>query len=370
MRVSGQRLVAVVLVAVLSACAPAPPPAPTAAPATPTAAPVAKPTIAPTAPPTAAPTLAPTAQPTTAPRAALNVGYSNIAGAELTLWYALDTGTFTSRNLQVDAQLVAGGANTMAALLAGQLQIADAGGSEALSAVASGADLVVVATLAPVYPYVFEVIPDIKTTEDLIGKKIGVATLGGSADIATRVALRQAGLDPDKDVTIVATGSAQNRTAALASGAIQGGMVGGPPETLELEARGLHPLIDLAALKLPTAQTTLVVQRAWLEGNRGVMQRYVDGLVEAAARLKKDKPRAVAVLKSYFKSDDDVAMSASYDFFAGEVIPLLPYPKPEQFKDGVEQLGATNPKVLEVSLEKLLDPSFVQSAADRGLHNI
>jgi NitT/TauT family transport system substrate-binding protein len=295
------------------------------------------------------------------------MGYSNIAGAELGLWYALEKGAFAARNLEVDAQLVSGGANTMAALLAGQLQLADVGGSEALSAVASGADLVVVATLSPVYPYVFEVIPDIQTTEDLVGKKIGVATLGGSADVATRVALRSAGLDPDKDVTIVATGSAQNRTAALASGAIQAGMVGGPPETLEVEARGLHPLMDLAALKLPAANTSVVVQRAWLDGNREVVQRYVDSIIDAAARLKKDKPGGMAVLKKYFKSDDDAAMSASYDFFANEVLPVLPYPKPEQFKDGQEQLGAGNPKVLEVSLEKLLDPSFVQNAADRGL---
>jgi NitT/TauT family transport system substrate-binding protein len=295
------------------------------------------------------------------------MGYSNIAGAELPLWYALEMGTFTSRNLQVDAQLVSGGANTMAALLAGQVQLADVGGSEALSAVASGADLVVVATLSPVYPYLFEVIPEIQTPEDLIGKTIGVATLGGSADVATRVALRSVGLDPAKDVTIVPTGSAQNRTAALASGAIQGGMVGGPPETLEVEARGLHPLMDLAALKLPAANTSVVVQRAWLQGNREMVQRYIDGIVDAVARLKKDKPGAVAVLKSYFKSEDDAAMSASYDFFANEVLPTLPYPRPEQFKDGQEQLGGSNSKILDVSLDRLLDASFVQSAADRGL---
>ena len=277
----------------------------------------------------------------------------------------LESGTFSSRNLRVDAQLISGGANTMAALLAGQTQITHAGGSEALSAVANGADLVVVGVTAPVYPYVLEATPEIKSVQDLAGKKVGVATLGGSADIATRVALRQAGLDPDKDVTIVATGSSQNRTAALITGAIQAGMVSGPPETLDVEARGLHPILDLAALKLPTAQTAITVQRPWLEANRGVVQRYVDGLVEATARIKKDKPGAVAVLKKYFKSDDDAAMSASYDFFAEEVLPALPYPRPEQFKDALEQLGPSNPKVLEIRLDRVLDPSFVQSAADR-----
>src|SRR5216683_5266569 len=123
------------------------------------------------------------------------VGYSNIAGDEIPLWVAVDEGYFDAHGLSVDAQLLAGGANTVAALLSGQVQFAHAGGSEALNATSSGADLVVVATLAPVYPYVFEATPEVKSIEDLVGKKIGVATFGGSADVATRVMLRQARID-------------------------------------------------------------------------------------------------------------------------------------------------------------------------------
>jgi len=71
------------------------------------------------------------------------VGYSNIAGDEISLWVAVDEGYFDAHGLSVDAQLLAGGANTVAALLSGQVQFAHAGGSEALNASASGADLVV-----------------------------------------------------------------------------------------------------------------------------------------------------------------------------------------------------------------------------------
>jgi ABC-type nitrate/sulfonate/bicarbonate transport system substrate-binding protein len=294
------------------------------------------------------------------------MGYSNITGDELAAWVALDTGVFTRHNLKVDAQLISGGANTMAALLSSQVQIAQAGGSEALSAVANGADLVIVATLAGVYPYLFEVIPEIKSPKDLVGKKLGVSNIGGSADIATRVVLRQNGLDPEKDVTIVPTGSAQNRTSALLSGAIQGGMTA-PPENLAVEAIGLRPMFNLATLHLPAANTAVVMQRSFVAANRPIVQRYVDALVEASVQLKKDKPATVAVLKSYFQSDDEKAMTTAYDFFANEVIQPLPYPKPEQLKDSVEQLSATNPRVADVDIGKLLDPSFVQNAADRGL---
>jgi NitT/TauT family transport system substrate-binding protein len=297
----------------------------------------------------------------------LTVGYSNIAGDEISLWVAADEGYFDAHGLSVDAQLLAGGANTVAALLSGQVQFAHAGGSEALNASASGADLVVVAMLAPVYPYIFEVVPEINSVNDLVGKTIGVATIGGSADVATRVVLRQNGLDPTKDVTIVATGSAQNRTAALLSGAIQGGMAGGPPDTLELEARGLHPLFDLAALKLPAANTSVIAQRSWVNAHRDMVQRYVDALVEATAQLRQDKPGTVAVLKKYYKTDDDVAMSAAYDFHVGEVLSPLPLPRVEQFGDAVEQLSQSNPRIREVDLAKLIDPAFVQDAAERGL---
>ena len=312
-------------------------------------------------------TLVPFAVPAAAQSETINVGFSNVAGGELPLWAAADEGYFSRHGLSVNVQLISGGANTVAALLSGQLQIADAGGSEALSAVANGADLVVVATQAPVYPYILEVTQDINSPADLVGKKVGVATFGGSADVATRVVLRQAGIDPEKDVTLIATGSAANRTAALLSGAIQAGMAGGPPDTLELEAQGLHPLFDLAALKLPAANTTVIAKRDWVNANHAAVQRYIDALVEATAHVKQDKPGSIDVLKKYFKSDDNDAMEATYDFNANEVNPLLPYPMPDQFADSVAQLSLSNPRIADVDLASLLDPSFVQSAADRGL---
>ena len=294
------------------------------------------------------------------------MGYSNITGDELAAWVALDGGYFKKNNLNVDGQLIAGGANTTAALVASGIQVAHAGGSEALSAAANGADLVIVATLAGYYPYLFEAIPEIQGPQDVVGKKLGVSNLGGSADIATRTWLRQNGIDPEKDVTIVPTGSAQNRAAALQSGAIQAGMAA-PPDSLGVEAVGLRPIADLAAEHVPSANTAVVMQRSFVNANHDVVQRYVDALVQASVALKKDKPGTIAILKKYFQSDDDHAMEVAYDFYANEVVQALPYPKPEQLKDSIEVLGATNPKVREVDLNKLLDPSFVQNAADRGV---
>src|SRR5260221_525346 len=172
---------------------------------------------------------------------------------------------------------------TLMALLANQIQIGQFGGAEALSANAGGADLVLVANLAPVYPYKLYGAKGITTVAGLKGKKVGVSNAGGSSDIATRAALKAAGLDPDKDVTIVAVGSHANRTAALLAGSIDAG-VDGPPEDIELVKAGLIALVDLAGQKLPAANTGVIMSRAYLNPNKDTVQAYVDSLTVAPAK--------------------------------------------------------------------------------------
>jgi NitT/TauT family transport system substrate-binding protein len=313
------------------------------------------------------------ASPTKTPRACCTKvisAYSNISADDWIPWYAFEKGIFKDNGLDVDLQSINGGAQTSAALLAGGIQIGQFGGSEALSANAGGADVVIVMNLAPVYPYKLYVQKGIKSLADLKNKTpkavVGVSNAGGSSDIATRAALKAAGIDPDKDVDIRAVGSHANRTAALLNGLIDAG-VDDPPEDLELVKAGLTPLIDLAGQKLPAANTGVIMQRAYLNANRDTVQAYVDSLTIARVRMKADKAGAIAVLGKYFKLDNQDALNSAYDFFMNEVtVPYL-FPEVIQFKDAVEILGKTNDKIKNVDISKMLDRSFVQSAQDRKL---
>jgi NitT/TauT family transport system substrate-binding protein len=296
----------------------------------------------------------------------LIAAYSNISGDFLALWVAKEAGILKSHGLDVDVQYSEGGKNTMSALLSDQFQISAQGGGEVLSAVASASDLVVTATLAPVYPYRFMVQKEITSPGDLKGKTIAISNPGGSSDIATRLALNKLGLNPDKDVKIISVSSHANRTAAMLSGQVAGG-VDDPPDTVELEKKGLHSLLDLAALKLPASQTVITVKRQWMDANKDVVQRFIDSLVLALAKIRKDRAFAVKVMKQYFKSSDTDAMGKGVDFFRDEVERPLPYPRPEQFVDTQATLGKSNPKVLALQIDRILDPSFVKSAEDRKL---
>lgn len=298
-------------------------------------------------------------------RVSLVASWNSVSGDQVPLWIAKEAGIFDRAALDVDVRYIAS-TTSMAALLSGETQIAHVGGSEVLSAVAGGADLVVVAVPGPVYPYAFYVPASIKSAAELKGQKVGVTGVGSSTDIATRAGLPRVGITPDKDVTIVSVGSVTNLTSALLSGAVAGGM-GHPPDSVVLEAKGFHPLFDLATLNLPFANNTIAVQRSYLQAHREVVQRYVDAIVQAIAREKKDKPFAVTVMKKYFESPDDAAIGATWDYYAKAVRPELPFPRSEQFADPVAELAKRNDKVKTLDLARILDPSFVQSAQDRGL---
>ncbi|HLY79240.1 MAG TPA: ABC transporter substrate-binding protein [Caulobacteraceae bacterium] len=296
----------------------------------------------------------------------IEIANSSLSGDSIPLWVAIDAGIFQQHGLEVDSQFIAGAAASMATLISGKVQVGWLGGPAVLSSAAGGADIVVLGTASPVIPYKFYVPADIKTAADLKGKKVDLGTTGSAVDVATKIGVQKLGLDPNKDIVYVTTGSHPAATTALMNGAIQGRM-DNPPGSVELDAKGFHVLLDMAAEKVPAANSTIDMTRSYLSQNHDVAQAFIDSIVLATARARADKPFTVNVLKKYYKSDDTDAMNLAYDFWMGEVIPSLPYPKVEQFADAKAEQAKTTPSVANLDVPKLLDPSFVQSAADRAL---
>jgi len=296
----------------------------------------------------------------------LTVAYSNISATIMPLWVAKQTGLFEKHGLDLDLQYAAS-ATSVAAVVSGQMQLATVGLSEVLGAIAGGADLVVLATQVPAYTYIFEVAPGIQSAADLKGKAIGISRTGSSSDIGTRVVLSKFGLDPDKDVNLVQTGSVSDRAAAMRSGALQAA-VASPPETLAVERLGWHPLFDLAALQLPAVTLGLVVQRSYRDANQAIVQAYVDALLEGIARVRSDRTLALELLKSNMNIDAEEDLNVTYDYFTRpELMPSLPYPRPEQFTDTLAILGKTNERLAKLDVAPLLDTSFIRSAEERGV---
>src|SRR5215471_16991517 len=81
-----------------------------------------------------------TASPSPGQPTALQVSYSEVIPDEWAPWAAADGAIFARHHLDVTLVSIAS-ANGVAALLSGQVQIAQLGGSEVLSAAANGGDL-------------------------------------------------------------------------------------------------------------------------------------------------------------------------------------------------------------------------------------
>src|SRR5919202_3005271 len=216
----------------------------------------------PTPTPAAKPTAAPAATTGSASATRVSIAYSNLIADNLALWTAKESGIFTDNGLDVDLQYIAS-TNAMSALLAGQVQMASTGGSEVINSIANGADLVVVATITPVYAVFLETRPEITSAEGLKGKTIAITNPGASFDVASRVLLEHEGLNPDTDVTFIKTGSVANLTAALISGNVDAGLAN-VPDKIKIEAAGLHPLFDMSQLGFPGSTVVLVLQRSFV----------------------------------------------------------------------------------------------------------
>jgi NitT/TauT family transport system substrate-binding protein len=295
----------------------------------------------------------------------VSVAYGNVSGNQISLFVAGEGGYFSNNGLNVDLQLASGASKTMAVVVGNQVDIGYVGGSPLISANAEGADLMSVASVVGVYPFNFEAAPNIKTMDDIKGKSIGISNVGAGVDLATRRLLQQYNIDV-KDVNLVPDSGDEIRIAGLLGGATQAAMAS-PPGSLAVEAKGFHPLVNLAQQKLPSAETGIIASRAWIQGHHDVMQEFVDSIVQATARAKKDRPYTISVMKKYFKSDDDAVMNATYDFFVQDVYASLPTVTPEQFATVLDQLSKTNDKLKGYDVSKAIDSSFVKSAGDRGL---
>jgi ABC-type nitrate/sulfonate/bicarbonate transport system substrate-binding protein len=111
----------------------------------------------------------------------------------------------------------------------------------------------------------------------------------------------------------------------------------------------------------------IVAKRSWVDANRDVMQRFMDSIMQAKPREKADKAATLPLIKKWLKDDDPAKADFSYEYFVNGVIPDAPYPTPANFKDAIDVLAAQNPKAVGFDASKIVDPSFVKSAVDRGI---
>jgi NitT/TauT family transport system substrate-binding protein len=150
------------------------------------------------------------------------VSYQGPGVFNLPVEIAVQRGFFRDQNLDVKLVLTRPDVDRPA-LITGDIDFTLRGSSTVLSA-ARGLPvrMLFVGTVKPFWALVVR--PEVNSVKELKGKVMGVAGLAGGHHIATRLILKEYGLDPDRDAVykVVPAGS---RIPALASGAMDAGLL-------------------------------------------------------------------------------------------------------------------------------------------------
>jgi len=149
-----------------------------------------------------------------------------------------------------------------------------------------------------------------KTVKDLKGAKLGMTRAGSGTDLSLRALLKDAGLEPDKDVAIIAVGGVSSANAALKAGQVDGFMGGEPGgaiavEQLKLARYFLDPRVGqgpkfLQFMTFPTIQAS----DKWIAANSQTAERLVRAIVKTLKRMREDPESAVAVGQKIFPNMD------------------------------------------------------------------
>ena len=250
------------------------------------------------------------------------VSYPGIAGYNIPFWVALDTGEFKKTGLEVDPVLISGGSKSMQALLSGGLDFAHVSGGVSVQANLSGADVTIVATAANSMSAGVVAAKEIKSYQQLKGKRIGIASFGGNNDIGLRFAFKKNGIDPDKDVTFLQLGGERNRLTALERGGISATIIS-PPGLFVAEAQGYARLGDLNTMGMRYPELSIVARKRDLKERRDVIRRYLRAYVESVRVMKSNRDLTVRVIEKYIHVGSKAEAVKTYDYFAKSISDTL-----------------------------------------------
>ena len=232
-----------------------------------------------------------------------------------------------------------------------------------MNAVLAGSDMVILAHTMPGVVQALMVKPDIKRSEDLKGKIVGVTTFGSLTDFLVRHLAKRKGLNPDKDFALLQIGGDAERFISLKQGKIQAAALSHPAYILAQRA-GFSLLWDFFK-EVDYPWSEIATTRAQIQKDRDLVMRYMRAHLEGIARFKQEPELAKKVIKRVLRLDDDSLANESWELFAKFRL-AAPYPNIKGMKTSYEYVAATRPDVYKHKPEEFVDSSFVEELDKSG----
>ena len=292
--------------------------------------------------------------------------YASQAISQSLPWIAEDAGLFRKYNLDFQLIYIASAGISTAALLGGDADIALTGGAGVVRAFVGGAnDLVIIGAVKNILTHSILAGTKIKSAKGLKGAKIGVTRLGSNSHFFTVQALRQSGLEPERDVTLVQTGGVPENLAALSKGLVDAATMTSPGDATAI-SQGFHYVIYGPDLRLPYANTIFATRRQEIARRPAAIGRFMCAMAEAAKILHTDKELAYKTLRRQFRINDNALLDAAYNPEIKALETKLEI-RPEALQAILNEVAQTDPRARKVKPSDLTDSRYLDEMQKSGL---
>ena len=233
-------------------------------------------------------------------------------------YVGIKTGIYRSEGLAPQFIVMRSGI-IIPALLSGELDYTTIYGSTIRSAV-SGLPLKVIATLITKQSFFLYAQPQFKRVQDLKGKRIAISGFASSTDKAAREAIKPAGLEALRDVTLIAMGDTSVRFQSLLSGAIEAAILT-PPYTVMAEQKGMRNLVWLGDILGDTPSNGLSTSSKKLKERPDQVARFLRASVRSMIYTREHKQEALLILMKEFPGLDRNTLDGTLDFYLRAMSP-------------------------------------------------
>lgn len=222
-----------------------------------------------------------------------------------------------------------------------------------LQPLANGADVTLIGSHVSFDQYGMGVGSGVASMKDLKGKKVGVSALGARSDLVARVLLRRAGLDPAKDVEMVAAGLTPARALALTKDLVQGVPL---RQDVAAEARKLGiKIIDMKTVPIMT--DLLMTTRSFIKKEEELVRRFMKGYANAIQYFVSKRSESLNILKKYFPGTQGSGVDAMYDAFSAQLRPL-PELNNEAIQAFMDVGAAVDERTKKLTPSDIVEPKF------------
>jgi NitT/TauT family transport system substrate-binding protein len=292
------------------------------------------------------------------------VAFGSSGGNLTPFWIGREAGLYRQHGVDADVVFFRGSTIAINALVTKDAQFAGLGASSAVLAKLGGMDTVLIATATPGLLFYLITKKEIKSANDLKGKKIAVSRPGTDSDLAARVAVQRLGL-AEKDVAFVSVGADAERVMAMSQNVVDATVVT-VAGYVAAQKLGFNTLLDLSQANIPYEAASLITTQTLIRENPELVRRFTRGFVASIQYAQTHRDFTIKVLSKFMRTDDKDILNASYDYFVGRVIPRTPYVSEKGLQAVLDFIRQRNPQTPNVKVQDFMDNRFIKELDDSG----